>query len=91
MDYRYGSHTGYQIEYHFEWGSNCHYKVLIRKVAVRVPGAPFRAEHDRQLQDGAGMKTRRSGDAYPDFQSVTHQPTGFSRWSLSPLAMNCRF
>ena len=27
--------------------------------------------------------TRRSGDAYPDFQSVSHQPTGFSRWSLS--------
>ena len=27
--------------------------------------------------------TRRSADAYPDFQSVTHQPTGFSRWSLS--------
>jgi len=29
--------------------------------------------------------TRRSGDAYPDFQSVTHQPTGFSRWSLSAV------
>jgi predicted nucleic acid-binding protein len=29
------------------------------------------------------VKTRRSGDAYPDFQSVSHQPTGFSRWSLS--------
>jgi len=26
--------------------------------------------------------TRRPGDAYPDFQSVSHQPTGFSRWSL---------
>jgi hypothetical protein len=27
--------------------------------------------------------TLRSGDAYPDFQAVSHQPTGFSRWSLS--------
>jgi hypothetical protein len=31
--------------------------------------------------------TRRSGDAYPDFQSVSHQPTGFSRWSLSETAL----
>ena len=28
-------------------------------------------------------KTRRSADAYPDFQSVTLKPTGFSRWLFS--------
>ena len=33
--------------------------------------------------------TRRSDDAYPDFQSVSHQPTGFSRWSLSLELRDC--
>jgi len=28
MDYRYGSHTVYQIEYHFVWVTKYRYKVL---------------------------------------------------------------
>ena len=36
MDYRYGSHTVYQIEYHFVWVTKYRYKVLSGEVAVRV-------------------------------------------------------
>jgi len=36
MDYRYGSHTVYQIEYHFVWVTKYRYKVLTGEVAVRV-------------------------------------------------------
>jgi putative transposase len=35
-DYRYGSHTVYQIQYHFVWVTKYRYKVLTREVAVRV-------------------------------------------------------
>jgi putative transposase len=36
MDYRYGSHTVYQIEYHFVWVTKYRYKVLRGEVAERV-------------------------------------------------------
>ena len=36
MDYRYGSHTVYQIEYHFVWVTKYRYKVLSGEVAERV-------------------------------------------------------
>ncbi len=36
MDYRYGSHTVYQIEYHFVWVTKYRYKVLTGEVAERV-------------------------------------------------------
>ncbi|MEQ1977231.1 IS200/IS605 family transposase [Xenorhabdus sp. SGI240] len=36
MDYRYGSHTVFQIEYHFVWVTKYRYKVLIGEVATRV-------------------------------------------------------
>lgn len=36
MDYRYGSHTVYQIEYHFVWVTKCLYKVLRGEAAERV-------------------------------------------------------
>jgi putative transposase len=36
MDYRYGSHTVFQIEYHFVWVTKYRYKVLSGEVAVRV-------------------------------------------------------
>ena len=36
MDYRYGSHTVYQIEYHFVWVTKYRYKVLTGEVASRV-------------------------------------------------------
>ena len=36
MDYRYGSHTAYLIEYHFVWVTKYRYKVLIGDVALRV-------------------------------------------------------
>lgn len=36
MEYRYGSHTVYQIEYHFVWVMKYRYKVLYGEVAERV-------------------------------------------------------
>ena len=36
MEYRYGSHTVYSIEYHFVWVTKYRYKVLSGDVAVRV-------------------------------------------------------
>lgn len=36
MDYRYGSHTVFNIEYHFVWATKYRYKVLIGAVALRV-------------------------------------------------------
>ena len=36
MDHRYGSHTVYNIEYHFVWVIKYHYKVLTGDVALRV-------------------------------------------------------
>ena len=36
MDYRYGSHTVYHIEYHFVWVTTYRYKVLTGDVALRV-------------------------------------------------------
>ncbi|CCW30380.1 hypothetical protein XNC3_1960050 [Xenorhabdus nematophila F1] len=35
MDYRYGSHMLFQIEYHFVWVTKYRYKVLTSKVAIR--------------------------------------------------------
>ena len=37
MDYRYGSHTVDQIEYHFVWVTKYRYKVLTAEVGQRVP------------------------------------------------------
>ncbi|MBT9096795.1 IS200/IS605 family transposase [Methylovulum psychrotolerans] len=36
MDYRYGSHTVFQIEYHFVWVTKYRYKILTGDVAERV-------------------------------------------------------
>lgn len=36
MDYRYGSHTVYQIEYYFVWVTKYRHKVLQGEVALRV-------------------------------------------------------
>ena len=36
MDYRYGSHTVYQIEYHFVWVTKYRYQVLRGDVASRL-------------------------------------------------------
>ena len=36
MDYRHGSHTVFQIEYHFVWVTKYRYKVLTGEVADRV-------------------------------------------------------
>jgi len=36
MDYRYGSHTVYQIEYHFVWATKYRYKILSAEIASRV-------------------------------------------------------
>ena len=35
MEYRYGSHTVFQIEYHFVWVTKYRYKVLTGDVAAR--------------------------------------------------------
>jgi putative transposase len=36
MEYRYSSHTVFQIEYHFVWVTKYRYKVLSGDVAERV-------------------------------------------------------
>ena len=36
MDYRYGSHTVFQIEYHFVWVTKYRYKILKVEIAERV-------------------------------------------------------
>ena len=36
MDYRYGSHTVYQIEHHFVWVAKYRYKVLTGELTERV-------------------------------------------------------
>jgi len=36
MEYRYGSHRGFQIEYHFVWVTKYRYQVLKGEVAERV-------------------------------------------------------
>ena len=36
MDYRYGSHTVYYIDYHFVWVTKYRYKMLTVEVASRV-------------------------------------------------------
>jgi putative transposase len=36
MEYRYGSHTVFNIEYHFVWVTKYRYKVLLGDVALRV-------------------------------------------------------
>ena len=36
MKYRYGSHTVYDIEYHFVWVTKYRYKVLVGDVGLRV-------------------------------------------------------
>jgi putative transposase len=36
MEYRYGSHTVFQIEYHFVWVTKYRYKVLTGAIAERV-------------------------------------------------------
>ncbi len=36
MEYRYGSHTDFQIEYHFVWVTKYRYKVQTGDVAERV-------------------------------------------------------
>ncbi|MEE9345250.1 MAG: transposase, partial [Methylococcales bacterium] len=36
MDYRYGSHTVYNIEYHFVWVTKYRYQILQGDVSLRV-------------------------------------------------------
>ena len=36
MDYRYGSHTIYKIEYHFVWVTKYRYKLLEGEIGLRV-------------------------------------------------------
>ncbi|MBD2794488.1 IS200/IS605 family transposase, partial [Xenorhabdus szentirmaii] len=36
MDYRYGSHTVFNIEYHFVWVTKYRYKVLTGEVGIRM-------------------------------------------------------
>ena len=36
MEYRYGSHTVYNIEYHFVWVTKYRYQVLIGAISLRV-------------------------------------------------------
>lgn len=48
MDYRYGSHTGYNIEYHFVWVTQYRYTVLIgRRRTTRTGTGPANLRHLR--------------------------------------------
>jgi putative transposase len=50
MEYRYGSHTVYNIEYHFVWVTKYRYKVLTGDIALRVK------EHVRQTCEAFEIK-----------------------------------
>ena len=41
MDYRYGSHTVFQIEYHFVWVAKYRYKVLTTEVQLTLFSGVF--------------------------------------------------
>mgnify|MGYP003864123827 CR=1 FL=1 len=41
MDYRYGSHTVYNIEYHFVWVTKYRYQVLNGDISLRVIPVPI--------------------------------------------------
>jgi len=53
MDYRYGSHTVYNIEYHFVWVTKYRYQVLNGDVSLRV------RELVRQTCEAFGIKILR--------------------------------
>lgn len=36
MDYRYGRHTVYKIEYHFVWATKHRYQILEGEIGLRV-------------------------------------------------------
>ena len=74
MDYRYGSRTVFQIEYHFVWVTKYRYQVLTGDVAERVRdlvGETCEAFERMAMSKRNPTRTRRLGDAYPDFQSAT--------------------
>ena len=63
MDYRYGSHTVYEIEYHLVWVTKYRYKVLIGDVGQRMFGIendPVKARPRKKLGH------HRAGDGIPD-------------------------
>ena len=67
MDYRYGSRTVQQIEYHFVWVSNYHCTVLTGEVVVRLPEHRFEPnandnfKMERELSEVASFRRRVSG------------------------------
>jgi len=62
MDYRYGSHTVDNIEYHFVWVTQYRYKVLTGDVALRVrelvSSRIGRTTFVRSLHDGSLTRIR---------------------------------
>ena len=50
MEYRYGSHTVYQIEYHFVWVTKYRYKVL--RVRLRNGLENWLGRHVNRLKFG---------------------------------------
>lgn len=58
MDYRYGSHTIYNIEYHFVWVTKYRYKMLVGEVGQRVRDLVRQTceAHEVQILNGAVSK-----------------------------------
>ncbi len=59
MDYRYGSHTVYQIEYHFVWVTKYRYKVLIAEGAGERDLGSLR-DQDSKGRGEQGLRTYSS-------------------------------
>ena len=55
MDYRYGSHTVFKIEYHLVWVTNYRYKLLTGDVGQRV------RERVRQTREAFEIRIIKGG------------------------------
>jgi REP element-mobilizing transposase RayT len=74
MDYRDGRHTVFQIEYHFVRVTKYRYQVPTGDVLERVRELvreTCEAFEWMTISKRNPTRTRRLGDAYPDFQSAT--------------------
>jgi len=76
MDYRYGSHTVYAIEYHFAWVTKCRYKVLKEEVEERVRELVRQTCVNRQSSGLSG--THKSRTEWHVFCILSRGPMGLN-------------
>lgn len=96
MEYRYGSHTVFQIEYHLVWVTKYRYKVLRGEVAERIRELVPRAVSNRPIKGTrrykAGFKLFSQTDSLtggrPNLILAIPRPAGASRvndrYEMSP-------